>query len=177
MGVDYSGSRAVPRLDLGEATLEFTQQQNGAEQDRIRRAEQEKRNHEGHINSWVNTFKEYFDKGLTVDEIKVAMITRSSNTTPGHVLHNPHFLADDVISEIATRTGIPLEDVQAVVDFGKVEHLKDMDRNRKDAEEYQRRKENTKELWIEGDHVRRFVGDYGPVLLKKVVNDLRRSEQ
>lgn len=28
MGVDYSGSRAVPRLDLGEATLEFTQQQN-----------------------------------------------------------------------------------------------------------------------------------------------------
>ena len=28
MGVDYSGSRAVPRLELGEAALEFIQQQN-----------------------------------------------------------------------------------------------------------------------------------------------------
>jgi len=28
MGVDYSGTRAVPRLELGEAALEFTQQQN-----------------------------------------------------------------------------------------------------------------------------------------------------
>ena len=28
MGVDYSGSRAVPRMELGEAALEFTQQQN-----------------------------------------------------------------------------------------------------------------------------------------------------
>ena len=28
MGVDYSGSRAVPRADLGEAVQEFTQQQN-----------------------------------------------------------------------------------------------------------------------------------------------------
>jgi len=28
MGVDYSGSRAVPRLELGEAVQEFTQQQN-----------------------------------------------------------------------------------------------------------------------------------------------------
>ena len=28
MGVDYQGTRAVPRLELGEAVKEFTQQQN-----------------------------------------------------------------------------------------------------------------------------------------------------